>query len=423
MSLASGDIVILSCHDKGFQMELMVDVRGSREGLLTFASPSRPYDLLTVSEQTLSPRFVSNASPRSSLFEVEFLQAKGGECRLRCFAQTRREPWIYLGFREGSGTWCAGELAHLDCSVFSLKLKDKVDSLVVRRLLPWQKERFVLEGYLHMPSIIPTDLVETCLHLINKELGTVGRLIPGGVQEGKGKLDGLNAHPVLCSLVTKTAKDVVESFLGPGNLSMGRVSVQVALRFPQDISERPSLRWHTDGLRQGRRHGFSLLVGVVLSDVLNDDCGNLLLWPGSHVPIHHATIDDSGKIDTARLLHFMGSTELPLPQEMNPASSIHVNDPELPDLGEAFSFKARSGDVIVLHPDLAHCGGTNHSSGIRYMLYFRLRSRRVTGDDPAADRDWTETSAAHADDMWADLLGVCDTATAMNEYLCRKWNL
>ena len=421
MSLVSGDVVTLFCPDKGFVTELLVDVRG-KEGLLTFASPSRPYDLLTVSERTLALKFSSNASPRSCLFEIEFLQGRGNDCRLRCFPQTKREPYIYLGFRD-SGAWCAGELANLECSVFSLERKDGCNGSVERKLMLWQRERFVLEGYLHMPSVIPADMVESCLRLINKELGTVGSLVPGGVQEGRGKLDGLNAHPLLCSLITRAAKDVLECFLGPGNLNTDRVSAQVALRFPQEATERLPLRWHTDGLRQGRRHGFSLLVGVALSDVLEDECGNLLLWPGSHVPIHHATADDSGRIDSARLTHFMGIAP-PSSEEMHSSSSIHVNDPDLPDLGEAFSLRARRGDIVVMHPDLAHCGGNNYSSSIRYMLYFRLRARRIAGEvDLAVNRDWAEISAAHADDMWADLAGVRETAAMMVDYFRRKWNL
>ena len=42
-------------------------------------------------------------------------------------------------------------------------------------------------------------------------------------------------------------------------------------------------KWHTDGLRQGRSHGFSVLLGICLSDTSQDFQGNLLLWPGSHL--------------------------------------------------------------------------------------------------------------------------------------------
>ena len=32
------------------------------------------------------------------------------------------------------------------------------------------------------------------------------------------------------------------------------------------------------------------------------------------------------------------------------------------------------GDVVLLHPDLAHAGGPNHTSGgVRMMVYFRVK--------------------------------------------------
>ena len=44
--------------------------------------------------------------------------------------------------------------------------------------------------------------------------------------------------------------------------------------------------WHTDGLRQGRMHSFTLLVGVALSPMTVPNTGNLCVWPGSHKKIH-----------------------------------------------------------------------------------------------------------------------------------------
>ena len=44
--------------------------------------------------------------------------------------------------------------------------------------------------------------------------------------------------------------------------------------------------WHVDGLRQGSRHSFSLLLGVCCSAMKTKHCGNLVIWPGSHKLIH-----------------------------------------------------------------------------------------------------------------------------------------
>ena len=66
-------------------------------------------------------------------------------------------------------------------------------------------------------------------------------------------------------------------------------SVQVALRFPgcndalvvSGAAMKDMVRgtdWHTDGLRQGKKHSFSLLVGVALSENQVKNRGNLCLW-------------------------------------------------------------------------------------------------------------------------------------------------
>jgi hypothetical protein len=44
--------------------------------------------------------------------------------------------------------------------------------------------------------------------------------------------------------------------------------------------------WHVDGMRQGSRHTFSILMGVCCSAVSTPFSGNLVLWPGSHKLIH-----------------------------------------------------------------------------------------------------------------------------------------
>ena len=56
-------------------------------------------------------------------------------------------------------------------------------------------------------------------------------------------------------------------------------------RFLWEIST-PGTDWHTDGLRQGKKHSFSLLVGVALSEKQVENRGNLCFWPGSHRVIH-----------------------------------------------------------------------------------------------------------------------------------------
>ena len=69
---------------------------------------------------------------------------------------------------------------------------------------------------------------------------------------------------------------LVAQLVGPGKVCPA-TAVQVALRFPgcndalvvAGAAMKQTVRgtdWHTDGLRQGKKHPFSLLVGVALSE-------------------------------------------------------------------------------------------------------------------------------------------------------------
>jgi hypothetical protein len=68
--------------------------------------------------------------------------------------------------------------------------------------------------------------------------------------------------------------------------------VQIALRFPNEPPARGigQLGHHIDGiptdnngLEKGKLYPFNMLVGVYLQDVLEDDAGNLVVFPGTHM--------------------------------------------------------------------------------------------------------------------------------------------
>jgi hypothetical protein len=92
---------------------------------------------------------------------------------------------------------------------------------------------------------------------------------------------------------------------------------QVALRFPHSIdslvaggaacqSVVSGRSWHTDGLRQGKKHSFSVLVGIALSDTQvrsgmpnceATNLGNLWVWPKSHVVCHKLMRWPDGQVE------------------------------------------------------------------------------------------------------------------------------
>jgi ectoine hydroxylase-related dioxygenase (phytanoyl-CoA dioxygenase family) len=93
---------------------------------------------------------------------------------------------------------------------------------------------------------------------------------------------------------------------------------------------------------------FTLLVGVLLSDQVAPDAGNLVVWPGSHLLYAEHFRRHGGR----SLLD--GLPEVPLPE------------PE-PVLG-------RAGDLVLCHYQLAHAGGPNLSPHVRYSVYFRVKA-------------------------------------------------
>jgi hypothetical protein len=161
----------------------------------------------------------------------------------------------------------------------------------------------------------------------------------------------------------------VEALLGPDNADVqaGSLSAQIAFRFPElgeddngdgggdcDAALGRSRSWHTDGLRQGKAHPFSLLVGICLSDVVTERAGNLLVWPGSHLLLHRCKVGRHGALDHALLqqaLAARGADDAhPSPPTPGPANAVidgltyHVNEPQdLPDLGPPHAVLARAG--------------------------------------------------------------------------------
>jgi hypothetical protein len=90
----------------------------------------------------------------------------------------------------------------------------------------------------------------------------------------------------------------VEKLIGKGKLQKPS-ACQIALRFPEDA---PSIgsdvhtlsgrEWHVDGMRQGKRNPFSLLLGVALSKCPNEYNGNFTIFPKSHNTIHSLILEN-----------------------------------------------------------------------------------------------------------------------------------
>lgn len=133
--------------------------------------------------------------------------------------------------------------------------------------------------------------------------------------------------------------------------------------------------------------GFDLIWGTFLSPLKRGNLGNLIVYPGSHYCI-------------SKLLHMKGARdsvwydskkgELPLPT-LPSLCSAGVAD------GRPYEVLVKEGDVILMHPFLAHGVGTNVSLDPRLAVYCRLQSSQHAenrrkmheGGDLLAARTWT----------------------------------
>lgn len=208
------------------------------------------------------------------------------------------------------------------------------------------------DGWLRLPGAVPRALVDRAQRAINASLGR--GLDPGRIESFRARsfCPELQADAVVTDLLYGgTAWDVAQSLIGPGRVKRPATG-QIALSFPEP-SPKADIHPHLDGmytpsngLPRGEILSFTLLVGVMLSDVKGPGSGNLMVWPGTH-----------------RLYEEYFRRHGP--------QSLLGGMPDVP-LPEPVSVTGRTGDVVLCHYQLAHATGPNASPHIRYAVYFRL---------------------------------------------------
>jgi hypothetical protein len=244
--------------------------------------------------------------------------------------------------------------------------------------LTWaQKEELYAQGFVQVRGVVPRVMVDAALKAINESLGR--GIDPEKVPEFRARTfcPELVADQVITQLLTDTpAWSLAESVLGPGQIRPVR-SGQIALRFPVHQDPPPPPQPHLDGMHAplngvppGVIRNFTMLVGVLLSDVTGPYAGNLAVWPGSH-RLYEAYFREHGP---EKLLEGMPPVPLPDPVQLT----------------------GQAGDVVLCHYQLAHGITPNVSPHIRYAVYFRLT--HVSHDD------WREPMV----DIWREWPGMAD---------------
>jgi hypothetical protein len=221
------------------------------------------------------------------------------------------------------------------------------------RLTQPLKKQFHDTGYLLIPGVVPKVMVDAALHAINRSLGEGVAREDLARMRSQSYCTELQSQPVISDLLNATpAWSLAEALIGPGQIKPVNAG-QIALRFPSDVDPPPAPRPHLDGMHSptngvpfGEIYNFTMLVGVLLSDLTAPYSGNFTVWPGTHLQYEQ---------------YFRENTPQSLLNGMPPI-----------DLPEPVQITGKAGDVVLVHYELAHAAAINVSPHIRYAVFFRL---------------------------------------------------
>ena len=216
-----------------------------------------------------------------------------------------------------------------------------------------QKQALFERGYVHVCGVVPRMMINAALRAINSSLGEGINTDDMPRFRAQSYCPELQSTPVITDLLNKTpAWSLAESVIGEGKIKPVR-GAQIALRFPTMQVQPPTPHPHLDGMHspnngvpQGEIRNFTMLVGIVLSDVPEPFSGNLAIWPGTH-RLYEEYFREHGP---DALLEGMPKVELPQPEQLI----------------------AQAGDIVLCHYQLAHGITANVSPNPCYAIYFRL---------------------------------------------------
>jgi hypothetical protein len=216
-----------------------------------------------------------------------------------------------------------------------------------------QKSAFRADGFVLIPGVIPRPQIDAALRAINHSVGQGMNVADMREFAVQSYCPELRLAPVIVDLLEKTgAMAIAESAIGAGKVRHGRG--QIALRFPKIESGPIKLHPHLDGMYSptngvapGVIDNFTALMGILLSDLPEPDCGNFTVWPGSHL-----LYADYFKSHSPQAL-LNGMPKIPLPQPRQ--------------------ITGKAGDVVLVHYLLGHAVGPHFGANIRYLVFFRLK--------------------------------------------------
>jgi hypothetical protein len=246
-----------------------------------------------------------------------------------------------------------------------------------------QRAEFEREGYVVVPGVVDRPRIDDVLQLLNSWLFSGFDSTQRLTYYAQSFAPELVTDPRILGLVTETgALDLAAALVGRPITVPERG--QIALRFPVPPGNPPFVAGaHVDGVptefnavpSDGRIHGFTVLAGLLLSDLPGPGQGNLTVWPRTHIAMaewfreHGTTVED-------------------------PQSFFRATEAVAAATSEPVMVTGHAGDLLLAHHLLAHANGAHTGPHVRYEVFFRLSTdvRDQLGDDVLTD-PWAEWMA------------------------------
>jgi Phytanoyl-CoA dioxygenase (PhyH) len=239
-----------------------------------------------------------------------------------------------------------------------------------------QIDEFAERGFVLVPQVVQGDVLAQAARRID-EVAAADPPVAGKRGSHFYFLETKDEPALMATLTGSPAFGLAEELAGTGTLEIPW-QVQVALNIPP-YSHRPG-RPHIDAANpeptgEPIRGTFTLLAGILMTDQLTENSGNLWVWPGTHLT-HAAYFRDHGP----HLFCAYPPIDLPEPEQV----------------------KGRAGDLLLAHYLLGHnIGGNYESEQTRRALYFR-----ISAVDHAAHR------SEFLQDPWLDYKPISSQPTA-----------
>ena len=286
-SIINGGVLQLYSLQNQSPISFLIDIVSTKhelvcsDGIATLATvvlalPEQPYSRLHLNEAGVS--FKTSSAPNfSTLLTIELLRQDVVEkdpifkhlasdtsaVRIRtsyrkekrtCESDTPHQTFgcFYLGVNHEQkliSIQISSNNNDFSCDRIPFQLKKQVNFFANRPIAnatkvptikKWQFRRFINEGYLHLPQVIPKSFTTKTIKFLKHQLGTPGALIPGGVQGNQyGKFPSqANNHEFMKQLIQHDSiASIITDFLGDSSCQMNNLRAQIACRFPELVED------------------------------------------------------------------------------------------------------------------------------------------------------------------------------------------